>query len=83
FDTSAKYGFWMKDMLFSIDMIWLDENFKVITVAEDISPNSFPQVFYPAQPARYVLEVASGVAAQNHYEEGSRLDFLSETHLQK
>lgn len=82
FEVPGKYGFWMKDMLFSIDIIWLDENFKIITVAENISPNSYPQVFYPERAARYVLEVASGVAEQNHYSEGKHLNFLSKMHLQ-
>lgn len=83
FDTSGKYGFWMKDMLFPIDIIWLDEDFKIITVAEDIFPNSYPQVFYPERAARYVLEVTSGVAERNHYVKGSKLGFLSKSHLQK
>ena len=39
FDRSTTNNcFWMKDMKFSIDMIWLNEAKQVITVVEDVSP---------------------------------------------
>src|SRR3989338_8783915 len=38
FDAPGKYGFWMKDMNFSIDMIWLAEDAKVIYIKKDARP---------------------------------------------
>ena len=41
FPDSEIYQFWMKDMHFSLDMIWIDENHKVADVSADISPDTF------------------------------------------
>ncbi len=60
FPESDYYGFWMKDMRFPIDIIWLDENFSVIGITEHVSPETFPNVFYPPEPVRFVLEVSAG-----------------------
>ncbi len=62
FDTPGRYGFWMKDMRTSIDIIWLDENHVVTKVDEAVLPSTFPTLFYPPTPTRYVLETAAGQA---------------------
>lgn len=54
---SGDYCFWMKEMRFSIDMIWLDDEKKIVTVKESVSPDTYPQSFCPDAPVRYVLEV--------------------------
>ena len=60
FDSPAQYGFWMKDMNFAIDIVWIDENYRVVDIKENISPDTFPQVFYPARETKYVLELPTG-----------------------
>ena len=60
FDKPGKWGFWMKDMHFPIDIIWLDESLKVIQVVENLSPNSYPKTFYPKKSALYTLELPAG-----------------------
>lgn len=62
FETDAKYRFWMKDMLFSIDMLWLSETGEVVDMRESVSPATYPEVFTPNAPARYVLELPAGFA---------------------
>ncbi len=57
FEKSAKHGIWMKDMLFPIDIIWIDENLRVVHIEEQVAPESFPTVFAPPSDARFVLEV--------------------------
>ncbi|MEN9621568.1 MAG: hypothetical protein RLZZ67_2 [Candidatus Parcubacteria bacterium] len=61
FDNDDTVGFWMKDMLFSIDIVWVDSAMKVISIEKNVSPATFPKVFYPAKPSRYVLELAAGI----------------------
>ncbi len=56
------YGFWMNDMLVSIDIFWLDSKGQVVSIQEEVSPDTYPDVFYPTAPARYVLETAAGFA---------------------
>lgn len=60
FPNADIYGFWMKDMLFPIDILWLDENFKIVSFKKNISPNTFPKIFFPDKPAMYVMEFRAG-----------------------
>ena len=60
FDTPAQYGFWMKNMNFAIDIVWIDENLRVIGIEKRVSPKTFPKVFYPKSSAKYVLELPAG-----------------------
>jgi len=73
FDSDGQWGFWMKDMLFNIDMVWVAADGTVVTVAKDVSPDTYPQVFYPSSPARYVLELPAGFADSHHLAEGSKI----------
>lgn len=61
FGYDNRWSFWMKDMKFPIDMIWLDVNKKVVDVAESVSPDTYPKSFTPQNVARYVLEVNAGI----------------------
>ena len=61
FNHPDKYYFWMKGMKFPIDIVWFDENGKVVDVVENLSPDSYPQSFYPKDNALYVVEFNSGV----------------------
>ena len=62
FPKDDTYGFWMKDTLVSLDIFWLDDKGRVIFIASDVATSTFPHVFYPSAPARYVLETAAGFA---------------------
>lgn len=64
FPHSDTYSFWMKDMHFSIDIIWINEKKEVVHVKRNATPNSYPESFQPLKPARYVLETNTG-AIQN------------------
>lgn len=70
FQTPGNYGFWMKDMNFPLDIIWIDQNSKVIHIEKSLSPSTYPQVFYPGGPALYVLEVNAGQADTTQLEIG-------------
>lgn len=66
FERQESYGIWMKDMNFTIDIIWLDENKEIVTIQENATPESYPKTFFPSRPSLYVLEVNSGtVSAEN------------------
>jgi uncharacterized protein len=58
-------AFWMKDMRFAIDIIWLDENKKIVDIERNISPDTYPKKFSPPVPVRYVLETNPGVLISN------------------
>jgi len=62
FTKKDMHGFWMKDMLASIDIIWISDERIVLKVDENVSPSTYPAVFNPPEPVRYVLETRAGEA---------------------
>ena len=70
FDKPGLHAIWMKDMRFSIDVLWLDDTLRVIHIEERLSPDSYPEVFKPRAPARYVLEVPAGAIEQYSFRTG-------------
>lgn len=76
FDTlSLQNCFWMKDMQFSIDMIWLNEDKSVVTVIDNVDPDTYPERFCPSETAKYGLEVGAGRAAELEIVAGTTLKF--------
>ena len=62
FDKSDYHQIWMKDMRILIDVIWIDENFRVIDITRRLHPDTFPQTFEPVSPARFVIETNTNYA---------------------
>ncbi|MCC7436582.1 DUF192 domain-containing protein [Candidatus Nomurabacteria bacterium] len=69
FDTARVYGFWMKEMNYPIDIIWIDQNNKIIDITRDLKPETYPEVFYPSSDVLYVLEVNAGFSTLNNISE--------------
>lgn len=76
FEKPAPAGFWMKAMKFAIDIIWIDESGRVVFIKKDATPESYPEVFTPTAPAKFVLEVPAGFSQKNKIEVGSRVENL-------
>ncbi len=72
-ESSDRNCFWMKDMRFSIDMIWMNDEKEVVTIAENVSPQTYPETFCPVSPAKYGLELSSGNANSLQIVTGSKL----------
>jgi uncharacterized membrane protein (UPF0127 family) len=66
FDTEAVYPFWMKNMFFSIDIIWLDRDKHVVHIASDVPPciTEPCPLYTPSASALYVLEIPAGDAVR-------------------
>lgn len=60
FDENDQHGIWMKDMNYPIDILWISENYNIVSIKKNVQPDSYPQVFKNSKPARYVLELAAG-----------------------
>lgn len=75
YELSGDYCYWMKDMKFDIDMIWLDEDKTIVTVKDNVSPDTYPQSFCPDRPASFVIELAAGMAAKYDWQVGTQLSF--------
>ena len=75
FPNSGEYLFWMKDMNFPIDIIWIGADGRVVSIKESALPDSFPEVFKPDNPAKYVLEVLAGFSEKNNLAIGDGVEF--------
>ncbi len=73
FPSDNTYGFWMKDMLVPIDMIWLSDTGTIIKIDPSVSPATYPDVFYPPAPVKYVLETKSGFAVEHGWTIGTQV----------
>jgi len=77
FDTPSDYPFWMKDMNFSIDMIWIGEDMKITYIKKNATPESYPESFGPKEKtSKYVLEVSSLFSDKYNLDIGDKVLFL-------
>ncbi len=77
FDKPDQYGFWMKDMLFPIDIIWVSPDGKIIYMQENADPASYPTSFSPEEDALWVLEVPAGDAKKYNFSVGEKVEFIT------
>jgi uncharacterized membrane protein (UPF0127 family) len=75
YDEADYYGIWMKDMKFSIDVVWLGADHTVINIDHNVTPDTYPKVFLPDQPARYILEIPAGAADKAGIQQGQTARF--------
>lgn len=67
FEAPGLHTFWMKDTLIPLDMLWLDANGKIVSIAETVPPCKTPQcpTYPPSAPASFVLELNAGFAKKH------------------
>lgn len=81
FEKPTVLSFWMKDMNFDLDMIWMDENFKIVHITKNAQASSYNKqnpasstIFTNGNnPAKYVLEINSGLSNELNLREGDTL----------
>jgi len=76
FSKDDIYEFWMKNMRFDLDMLWLSLDGHIVFIGQDIpacAKDPCP-VYTPDQKSRYVLEINSGYAVAHHWKVGDKLD---------
>lgn len=80
FNNDAYQSFWMKDMLFSIDIIWIN-NGKIIYIHENVDPpqpgipDSKLSLYTPPTAIDKVLEVNAGFSEKHGIKVGDVVDF--------
>ncbi len=75
FEKVGNYGFWMKDMKFSIDILWLNDSFKVVGIEKNVAISTFPEIFGQNYFAKYVLELPAGFSIKNNIKIGDKIIF--------
>lgn len=74
----SRRGFWMKEMNFPLDIIWINEG-QVVDIAPNVPPasDSNPPLYYPRLPAQGVLEVKAGFSEKYGLKIGDRVELLT------
>lgn len=76
FDKPDFYSFWMKNMQFPIDIIYINGS-KVVTVLPNqqkpVSENDTPPILKPDQPADKVLEINAGLSDKYNIKPGDNV----------
>ena len=80
FEESGVYPFWMKDMKFSIDIIWIDEEKRIVQIVDSALPQSGRDdseltIYRPGASAKYVLEINAGLSRLHNLQVGSSVNF--------
>jgi hypothetical protein len=74
FQNVQMRSFYMKNTLIPLDIIYLDESKKVVSIQKNAKPmneSSLPSKV----PVKYVLEINGGLSDQLHIVEGDRISF--------
>lgn len=78
FDNEAEHTFWMKNMKFPIDIIWIDTDKTVVHIEHNLQPCSselFCPTYKPIDDSLYVLETVGGFAEEHDIVKGTMVDF--------
>lgn len=72
FETEQPLNFWMKNTLIPLDILYMDKNWKVVSIQKDAQPcKADPCRFYPSKEnAKYVLEINAGLSDKLGIQEG-------------
>jgi len=77
FETADFHAIWMKNCKFPIDIVWLDEERRVVHVAEAVPPCKAEPcpVYNPMRRASYVVELNAGQARREKAVLGTTIRF--------
>ena len=78
YEEPLRHTFWMKDMKFPIDIIWLDSNGKIVHIEENLMPCPLVLIcpsYAPNADSQYVLETIAGFAQRHNISLGTTIKF--------
>ncbi|MBF0292239.1 MAG: DUF192 domain-containing protein [Nitrospinae bacterium] len=78
FSDDAERVFWMKNVSFPLDMIFIDKNFSIRRIVKMVPPciqEPCPR-YYSEAPVRYVLEVPGGYCERKGVKKGQKVEYV-------
>ena len=77
FPEEDRFGFWMKNMRFPLDLIWVSSDKKVVDISKNLSvcSDEVCPSFNPADKVKYVLEVNAGFTDKYKIQIGDEVNF--------
>lgn len=77
FATADRYAFWMPNMHFPLDIIWIDGT-QIVGIDENVPPETnfeHPRMYRPPSPVNRVLEVPAGFAKSHGITIGETISY--------
>jgi uncharacterized protein len=75
FEKPGAYSFWMKDMQFNLDIIWISGN-EIVGISKNVSyERGTSEVVSPPAPVDKVLEINAGTSASLNLKAGDKVEF--------
>lgn len=75
FPYASIWGMWMKDMQFSLDMLWVGPDGTIVELKKDLAPDTYPESFASTEPALYVIELPAGYISAHNLMKGETVQF--------
>jgi uncharacterized membrane protein (UPF0127 family) len=75
FPTLQLQSFWMRNTLISLDIVFVNDQKKIVTIHKDtkiLSDTSYPST----QPALYVVEVLAGYTDRHNIQVGDKINWM-------
>lgn len=81
--TEGYHGFWMKDMLISLDFLFLDSKGFIVGIKENVPPcsSNVCNSFSSSVPFKYVIELNAGFIQKNGIDIGNSVVFNISSNL--
>ncbi|MCA9387139.1 DUF192 domain-containing protein [Candidatus Dojkabacteria bacterium] len=76
FDDEDYRTFHMANTFLSLDMIFLDKDFNIVTIHENTKTNQIEEKYPSTEPVMYVIEMNSGWVENNSISVGDKLNLL-------
>lgn len=81
YTSEGPYSFWMKDMLFPLDLVWISADLRVVDIIANVEPQpGVPDndltIYTPRSPALYTLELVGGVAEKHGLQVGDAVEIV-------
>jgi uncharacterized protein len=74
FPTEEMQGFWMKNTIMSLDLMYVNKNKEIVKIHKNAIP--FSEKDIPSEkPAMYVVETVAGFADKYGLKEGDKIEF--------
>ena len=75
FEKEGIYNFWMKDMNYNLDILYADQNKKIVDIILDVKKEGYPNTVSNSLLAKYVLEINSGQVKDLNIKVGDEVSF--------
>ena len=82
YSAPQRATFWMKDMRFPLDFVWISGDKRVVKLTEDVTPSDPEEpdvpLYFSGREVGYVLEVNAGAASELGISVGDEVTFEPE-----